>query len=134
FDSVQELLRRLEPILRLHGKALQNRLVQVFRNVNAALGDGYQLVMVQPLQALRRQEPRDGRVEAGGAGVHIGEWSLTAPADILLLRGITHLQDNIQAFALVADGVSCGAEVQQLYHAVLGDVDVVWGDVTMNKS
>ena len=56
--------------------------------------------MFQPLQRLRRQEAGDGSVEAGGAGVDVGERSLTAPADVLLFRGVTHFQNDIQALGL----------------------------------
>src|SRR5699024_4039204 len=55
-------------------------------------------------------------------------------ADVLLLGGVAHLQDDIQTLALVSNAVPGGAEVQKLYHAVLGDVDVVRGDVTVDEA
>ena len=134
FDGLQELRGGLEPVLRLDGKTLQNGFVQVLRDVDAKLRDGDQFVLVQPLQALRREIPGDGGVEAGGAGVYVGVGALAAAADVLLFRGIAHFQDDVQALGLVANGVPGGAEVQELDHAVLGDVDVVRRHVTVDEA
>ncbi len=118
-DGVQELCRRLEPVLRLHGQTFQNSPVQPLRNLDPRLGHRHQFVLVQPLQTLRRQYAGQGRVQARGAGVHIGVRSLPPSPYVLLLGRVAHLQDNVQALALVPDGVPGGAEVQQLDVAVL---------------
>ena len=89
--------------------------------------------MVQPLQRLRGQEAGQRRIEAGGAGVDVRKGPLAAPADVLLLGRIAHFQDDVQTLGLVPDGVPGGAEVQQLHHAILGDVDVVRGHVPVDE-
>ena len=90
--------------------------------------------MVQPLQRLRRQEAGQRRIEAGGAGVDVRKGPLAASPDVLLLGGVAHLQDDVQALGLVPDGVPGRAEVQQLHHAVLGDVDVVRRHVPVDEA
>ena len=95
---------------------------------------GDQGVAVQPLQRFRRQEARDGRVEARRAGVDVREGPLPAPADVLFFRRVAHLQNHVQALGLVPDGVPGGTEVQQLHHAVLGDVDVVRRHVPVDEA
>ena len=89
--------------------------------------------MLQSLQGFRRQKTGQRRVKAGGAGIHVGVGALPAAADILLLGGVAHLQNHVQALGLVSDAVPGGAEIQKLHDAVLGDVDIVRSHVPVDK-
>ena len=89
--------------------------------------------MIQPLQRLRRQESSNRRIQTGGAGVNIGIWALTAPPGVLLLGGISHLENYVQAFAFIAKTVSGGTKIQQFYIAVFCNINIARRYIPMDK-
>ena len=90
--------------------------------------------MIQSLQGFRRQIPGDSCIETGGAGVHVGVGALASSADVLLLGGVAHFENHVQALGFIPDAVPGGTEVQKLYISVLCNVDVIRGHIPVNEA